>query len=122
MNRTMRTTVLGLAVALASAGGAASADAASQAAKGVTSCDGLFHVLHNDKISGVRLKKGFYSMAVGGKVTCFKAAALLHEFLELGKPIDGWQVNSMISTPTFMKGDEPMQTYFEVAFASRKRR
>lgn len=109
--------VASLAVAPAAS---ASAPTASAAAKRPQVCkDGYFHVLHNDKIGSLRLQKGYYKLAVQGKVNCFQAATLLHDFLEYQKPVSGWKIDSGISTPTFVKKGSK-STLFEAAFASAK--
>ena len=42
---------------------------------------GLFHVLNNDLIAGVRFRKGTYQMTALGGVTCTKASSLFKRFL-----------------------------------------
>lgn len=68
-------------------------------------CPGTFHVLHTDRVGGLRLPAGIYGIAVAGEVTCAQAARRFTGFLQDwdGRLPSPWRV--VAAAREFTRGD-----------------
>ncbi len=62
---------------------------------GTTTCPGTFQVMHNDRVGGLKLPKGRYTITpLGGRLSCSASSSLFSKFLQDpdGKLSGGWVV------------------------------